>query len=115
MTVVEQAATSLSTGAGGGVFGNTRPKLSPLQQQLYDLVLGAQRNGADNLTRRELQQAWEYRHNKRIGEGNVSGRVAEMLAGRWLIQSTNRRTCRVSGSLSVHTVFVPAVQGRLPA
>lgn len=87
-------------------------KLPKFKQQLFDLVVGAQRNGTQNMTRKELQQAWEHRHSKRTGDGNVSGRVSEMVRDGYLVELGDKRQCRVTTELA-KVFFVPAQQASL--
>ena len=86
--------------------------LSPAQQQVFDVVVGAQRSGADNMTNREIGRALEYLHNRRFGEGAVASRVTELVNGGYLDSLTEKRRCLVTGELAFAR-FVPAKQGRL--
>lgn len=88
------------------------PKLSTFKQELFDIVLGAQRNGARDMTAKEIQDAYERKKSKRVGDGNVGGRVSEMVRDGYLVRADERRVCLVTGDKSV-PVFVPEGQARL--
>ena len=80
--------------------------------KILDIVLAAQRNGANDLTRREIQKRYEVQHGKHIESSSVSARVhALVLAGRLKCGPVDR-VCSVSGKM-VGTVLVPMTQTRL--
>lgn len=84
-------------------------RLKTLNDQLLDLVLGAQRNGCKDLSLRELQQAYELRYHKRIELGTVSGAVKRLVDAKKLARDATPRACNVTGH-SVLPFAVPASQ-----
>jgi hypothetical protein len=46
---------------------------------------------------RELQQAYEARHNKRIELGTVIGAVTRIVAANKLVRNTMPRNCAITG------------------
>lgn len=81
-----------------------------LNDELLDLVRGAQLNGCKDLSLRELQQAYELRHNKRIELGTVSGAVTRMVGAGTLVRDTVPRRCHVTGR-EIMPFCAPAKQG----
>jgi hypothetical protein len=71
--------------------------LKRLNDDLLDLVRGAQMNGCKDLSLRELQQAYELRHSKRIELGTVSGAVTRLVAANKLVRDATPRRCNVTG------------------
>lgn len=68
-----------------------------LNDELLELVRGAQMNGCKDLSLRELQQSYELRHSKRIELGTVSGVVTRLVASNKLVRDTTPRRCHVTG------------------
>lgn len=83
--------------------------LKSLNDQLLDLVLGAQRNGCKDLSMRELQQAYELRHAKRIDMSSISGAVNRLVSAKKLVRDAAPRACHVTGR-AILPVSVPATQ-----
>lgn len=80
--------------------------------KILDICLGAQRNGAQDLSGREIQARYELLYGKRIDSGTVSARVnALILAGR-LKRSQISRACSVTGR-DIYPVLVLMAQTRL--
>lgn len=86
-------------------------KLSQQQRAIFDVVLGLQRNGAQDASLSEIQQRYEFIHGKRIDLGRVSARVSEMVDVR-MERRSDTRACKVTGR-QVHPVYIPEGQGRL--
>ena len=84
-------------------------QLKCLNDELLDLVVGAQLHGAKDMSLRELQQAYEARHNKRIELGTVSGAVTRMVAANKLVRNTMPRHCAIT-SREILPFCVPATQ-----
>ena len=84
--------------------------LKRLNDELLDLVRGAQLNGCKDLSLRELQQAYELRHAKRIELGTVSGAVTRLVAANKLVRDTAPRRCHVTGR-EIVPFCAPATQG----
>jgi hypothetical protein len=82
------------------------------QAEIFDVVLGAQRNGTDNMSLTEIRDAYERRYGRRIDVARVSARVSDMVAAGRLVRIADTRPCAVTGRL-VHPVLVPAKQARL--
>lgn len=80
--------------------------------KILDICVGAQRNGAHDMSGREIQQRYEFLYGKRIDSGTVSARVnALILAGR-LKRSQFSRACSVTGR-DIYPVLVLMAQTRL--
>lgn len=89
-------------------------KMAGQRRQVFDIVVGAQRNGASDLSLREIQRRYEGLHGVRIDVGTVSARVHNLVAAGWLHRRGDIRACSVTGQ-NVHAVFVPLAQARLCA
>lgn len=82
---------------------------------IFDIVLGACRNGAPDLSLREIAAAYHRLHGKPIDVGTVSGRVTQLVTAQRLVREPgSERLCTLSGK-TVHPVTVPAKQARLCA
>lgn len=82
---------------------------------IFDIVLGACRNGAADMSLREISAAFHRLHGKPIDVGTVSGRVTQLVAAERLVRvEGSERLCTLSGK-TVHPVTVPAKQARLLA
>ncbi|CAM8658322.1 hypothetical protein MCEMIEM13_01506 [Comamonadaceae bacterium] len=82
---------------------------------VFDIVLGACRNGAPDMSLREIAAAFHRLHGKPIDVGTVSGRVTQLVAAERLVRVEGaERLCTLSGK-TVHPVTVPAKQARLCA
>lgn len=79
---------------------------------IFDIVVAAQRNGAADMTRREIWHEYERITGKRIDPGTIAARVKNLIDAGRLISSQDRRICSVSG-ITVAPVFVPEKQARL--
>ena len=79
------------------------------QQEILDLVVGAMRNGADDMTRAEIKESYQRVYGKVIESGTVSARVAGLKAAGRLLQREQPRQCRVTGKTKT-VVYVPAKQ-----
>ena len=79
---------------------NVDKPLSHLQRNVIDILIAAQRNGAQDMTADEIQEAYESRvTNKRIGDGPFAGRISEMAkSGLILVSSAKRQTRRLGGT-----------------
>lgn len=96
-------------------FDAERPRwVASKQKALYDLVLGAQRNGAADMSMRELQAAYERLHGKRIDMSSVSSCCNGLVAAGRLARSTPVRSCTVTGR-DILPLSVPLTQARLLA
>lgn len=82
--------------------------------KILDIVLAAQRNGALDLTRREIQKRYELQYGKHIESSSVSARVHALVVAGRLKCGSKDRACSVTGKM-VGTVLVPMTQARLTA
>lgn len=90
-------------------------KLSPIKQHILDIVRGAQRLGAADLTAMEIQRIYEERvKHGRVSDGYFAGRVSELVAAGHLLRSAKRQ-CRATMSTQVKTVHAPSAARVAPA
>lgn len=94
--------------------------LKHLQDKIVDICVAAQRNGAQDLSGREIQQLYEQRYSAeqgravRIEMSSVSSRVNALVSAGRLQRLDIPRACSVTGS-SILPVRVPMTQTRLVA
>ncbi len=80
---------------------------------IFDVVVAACRNGAIDLSLREIAQLYAAAHGKLIDVGTVSGRVTELIVAQRLVRLPGAaRPCSISGK-TVAPVTVPAKQARM--
>lgn len=80
---------------------------------VLDIVLAAVRNGAIDMSLREIAHTFTRVHGKPIDVGTVSARVTALVdAGRLVRLPGSTRPCSLSGK-TVSPVTVPATQARL--
>lgn len=80
---------------------------------VLDIVVAAVRNGAIDMSLREIAQTFTKVHRKPIDVGTVSARVTALVdAGRLVRLPGSVRACSISGK-TVSPVTVPATQVRL--
>ena len=90
-------------------------KLTPIKQDILNIVRGAQRLGAADMTAMEIQRIYEERIKQgRISDGYFAGRVSELVTGGHLLRSAKRQ-CRATTSTSVNTVRVPSSASAISA
>lgn len=108
------AVASISTAdTSAASFDAQRPRwLASKQKALFDLVLGAQRNGAADMSMRELQGAYERLHGKRIDMSSISSCCNGLVAAGRLVRATPVRSCSVTGR-DILPLSVPVQQARL--
>lgn len=87
-------------------------ELGRQQREILDLVIGAMRNGADDMTRAEIKDSYQRVYGKVIESGTVSARVAGLKAAGRLLQRERPRQCRVTGKTKT-VVYVSAKQASL--
>lgn len=87
-------------------------KMAKQQQEIFDVILGAQRNGSDDLSLTEIRDLYERVHGKRIDLNRVSARVSDLIGARRIERKQDTRPCSVTGR-PIHPVFVPPTQPRL--
>lgn len=110
MPRLNQTSTSHSSAQALALLGNAKKKC--LLDQIMDICLAAQRNGADDLSGKEIQAKYELIHGKRIEAGTVSGRVNDLVSAKRLERLTFSRACAIT-SRDIYPVRVPAAQARL--
>ncbi|MEN9887045.1 MAG: hypothetical protein RL758_1623 [Pseudomonadota bacterium] len=88
--------------------------LAKQQQDILDVVLAAQRNGAQDMSLTEIRDAYERLHGKRIDLNRVSARVSNLVAGGRLVRKEQTRPCSIS-QRNIHPVCAPERQARLCA
>lgn len=87
-------------------------KMAKQQQEIHDVVLSAQRNGAHDMSLTEIRDLYERIHGKRIDLNRVSARVTDLVAARRLERRQDTRACSVTGR-PIHPVHIPPSQERL--
>jgi hypothetical protein len=80
--------------------------------KVLDICIAAQRNGANDLTRREIQFQWEQESGRRVEVSDVSRSVNGLVAASRLMVLLVPRPCSITGRM-VQALQVPAVQSRL--
>ena len=106
-------ATISTADTSAASFDAERPRWQASKQKaLFDLVLGAQRNGAKDLSMRELQAKYELVHGKRIDMSSISSCCNALVAAKRLVRSTEARECSITGR-DILPLSVPALQARL--
>lgn len=88
-------------------------EIKQLQDKIHDICLAAQRNGYEDLTRKEIQHRYELLYSRRIDASTVSSRVHNLIVGGRL-ERAKVRNCTVTGN-EVEPVRVPLKQARLVA
>lgn len=85
-----------------------------LTDKIEDICIGAQLNGALDLSGREIQARYEFLHGTRIDASTVSSRINSLVAAGRLVRAGECRLCTVTGR-NIHPVYVPLKQARLLA
>ena len=94
-------------------YSRIAPKvLARRQRDVLDIVLGLQRNGAVNVSRREIQASYERVHGKRIDMSSVASSVHALLAAGRLYSAPKARECSITGK-TICPVAVVASQAGL--
>ena len=111
-TVAPQAAPAPAAGAAHtsalALDAMGLRTLARSNRAIFDICVGAQRNGACDLSLREIQQRYERIYSKRI---DVSC-VHSLIEAGWLHRRAEPRACSITGR-SVLPVFAPEKQARL--
>lgn len=80
---------------------------------VFDIVVAACRNGALDMSLREIAHTYAQVHGKPIDVGTVSARVTALVDARRLVRLPGAvRACSISGK-TVSPVTVPATQVRM--
>ena len=94
-------------------YSRIAPKvLARRQRDVLDIVLGLQRNGAVDVSRREIQASYERVHGKRIDMSSVASSVHALLAAGRLYSAPKARECSITGK-TICPVAVAATQAGL--
>jgi hypothetical protein len=107
MLQLNRASTNQTSAQSLSNIGNAGIKSSA--DKVFDICLAAQRNGADDLSGKEIQARYELLHGKRIDSGTVSARVNDLVTAKRLERLTFSRACTVSGR-DIYPVRVPVSQ-----
>lgn len=86
-------------------------RLGKEKKAVYDLLLGNQRNGVQDMTRTEIRYSYEMLYGKRIDDGRVSSIISKLLKANMVGEGNVRicsRTQRNKG-----TVCISAEQARM--
>ena len=84
-------------------------KLGQMKRDILDIVRVAQRNGASDMTAKEIQDIYEKHIKKgRMSDGYFAGRVSELVTDGHLLRSAKRQ-CRITMYPSSNTVYAPSV------
>ena len=74
-------------------------KPSQLHQDVIDIVVAAQRNGALDMTASEIQKAYEERvTNRRIKDGPFARVMHEIASAGWLLRDGKKRPSRIGNA-----------------
>lgn len=94
-------------------YSRIAPKtLARRQREVLDIVLGLQRNGAVDVSRREIQASYERVYSKRIDMSSVSSSVHALVSAGRLYSVPKLRECVVTGK-TICPVAVVASQAGL--
>lgn len=91
-------------------IGNVKRK--QLQDEIHDICIALHRNGASDISGKEIQAQYELIHGRRIEASTISSRVSNLIDAGRLVRLPDTRPCRVTGN-NIHPVQVPATQARL--
>ena len=89
-------------------------EMAAKQREIFDIVLGCQRNGQPDMSLTEIRDTFERIHGRRIDLNRVSSRVSELVTAQRLVRTCDMRACSITGR-QVHPVSVPVQQARLCA
>jgi hypothetical protein len=104
------ANTAQTSAQALGSIGNRAIKA--VSARLIDIVISGCRNGAIDLSGKEIQKRYEQTYSTRIDSSTISARLNELVSAKRLIRQGVSRPCRVTGRY-VFPVYVPPVQSRL--
>ena len=110
MNMQPMAAATTGETSAASFKGVSSRQLKTLNDELLELVVGAQRNGCKDLSMRELQQAYEHRHNKRIEMSSISGAISRMVTAGTLVRDAVPRACNIT-QRDILPFCAPAKQG----
>lgn len=110
-TVLDTLISTADTSAES--YARMAPKtLARRQQEVFDVVVELQREGADDVSRREIQARYERTHNKRIDMSSVASSVHALVLAKRLQAPRTLRPCLVTGR-DISPVFAVAQQAAL--
>lgn len=64
--------------------------------EIFNIVLGANRNGIADLSGREIQQRYEFQTSRRIDTSTISGCISRLVCAKRL-ERTPARSCSITG------------------
>lgn len=79
--------------------------------EIFNIVIGANRNGIPDLSGREIQQRYEFELSKRIDTSTISGAISRLVCAKRL-ERTAPRSCSITG-FNIVPVRVVVQQVRL--
>lgn len=85
-----------------------------LMDKIEGICIARQRNGAQDLSGKEIQQLYEALHGVRLESGTISARIAGLIDAGRLVRRPEQRLCAVTGR-NICPVYAPAKQTRLVA
>lgn len=89
------------------------PERQTTTAKIEAVVITAMRNGAPDLSMREIQAAFEAQHGRRIDLCFISARINELVAAKRLDRNKMiTRPCSLSNS-PIHPITAPAQQQRM--
>lgn len=78
------------------------------QRAIWDVVVGACRNGVRDLSLNEIRDLYERAHGKRIDVSRVSARVSELVKFGRLQRAEKHRVCNVTGYKCLPVYVLPS-------
>lgn len=112
MSAVLDALISTADTSAASYALMTPKTLARRQREVLDVVLGLQRAGAADVSRREIQAAYERTHNKRIDMSSVASSVHALVLAQRLQASRTLRPCLITGR-DISPVYAVAQQAAL--
>lgn len=90
------------------------PTLAREKREVFDVLLGNQRNGVKDMTRHEIRAGFMRLHGRTVERGQISAVVAKLLKAGVLEEGSPRIcNCCASEGKTLTTVLIPATQVRL--
>lgn len=90
------------------------PTLAREKREVFDVLLGNQRNGVKDMTRHEIRAGFMRLHGRTVERGQISAVVAKLLKAGVLEESSPRIcNCCADEGKALTTVLIPATQVRL--
>ena len=110
-TILDALISTADTSAAS--YARMAPKtLARRQSEVLDVVVSLQRDGAADVSRREIQVEYELVHGKRIDMSSVASTVHALVSAGRLVSVTKLRECRITGR-DICPVYAPLQQASL--